>query len=168
MILSLFQIDFIDSAGTATRLLSYGEVMEKPFEMPWGQSADEYSPISATWGLARAKGGGRRTLEWTRRVTHASHAEVCAHVIRHPASLPSMKPGKIRVSIQGGEVWDSIEAVLLGATTRPHTKGFASITTYRATAGQSFPVSGLAHYAGMPTAWMLTTHSAQALTHSNL
>lgn len=168
MILSLFQIDFIDSADNATRLLSYGEAMEKPFEMPWGQSSDEYSPIGAEWGDARAKGGGRRTLEWTRREVHANHAEVSAHVIRHPASLPSMRPGKIRVSIQGGEVWDIMKAVLLGATTRPHTKGFVTISTYRATAGQSLPVSGLAHYAGMPTAWMLTTHSAQTLTHTNL
>lgn len=169
MFSSLFQIDFIDTNGGSTRLLSYGDYLEKPLEVPWSQSADGYTPIGAIWGKSRAKGGGRRTLEWARRATHATHAEVAAYVLRYPASLPTYREGKFRISIQGGEVWDFMDSVFLGAVTRPMvTSKCHSITTFRGEAGQMLPVSGLAYYAGVPHSWNLVTHSAQTRTHSNM
>lgn len=167
MISSLYQIDFISAAGAATRLLSVGDLTGSMPDFIVRQQAETHISLGNPWGGARAAGGARRPLGWTRLTEHASHAAAASYAIRHGASLPLTSEGKLRITVSGGEVWDMLDAVLLEASTRPDGEGdFATLTTYSAEAGLSLPVSGLAHYAGMPTAWILTTHAAQTLTHA--
>ncbi|MEI6654056.1 MAG: hypothetical protein WCP45_04755 [Verrucomicrobiota bacterium] len=167
MILSIYQIDFIDSAGTATRLLDIGDPIGAMIDFSVKQSADSFTSLGNPWGGSRASGGARRPLSWARQIEHVSHAAAASFAIRHPASLPLSREGKLRVTVSGGEVWDLLDAVILDATTRPDQDGtYATLTNYTAEAGQTLPWSGLAHYAGIPTSWLLTTHTGQTLAHS--
>lgn len=168
MIHSLYQIDFIDAtSGGATRLLSVGDMLENPLQLSFEQGALDYAPIGAEWGKTLANGSARRPLEWARLEEHASHEAAAGHCIRHAASLPFMRPGKIRLTVSGGETWDMLDAVLLAAVTRPHLMGrFRTLSTYRASSGRTVPVSGVPHYAGMPTSWILTAHDDQTRLHS--
>ena len=103
-------------------------------------------------------------MTWTRGIEHASHAAAASYAIRHPASLPLDRPGTLRISVSGGEVWDLYAAVLLTVQVAQDSDGdFSTLATYQAEAGLSLPVAGLTHYAGIPTAWILTDHSDQTL-----
>ena len=74
------------------------------------------------------------------------------------------RDGKLRVSVSGGETWDLFDAVILNVQVANDAEGdFTTLATYQAEAGRSLPVSGLAHFSGIPTAWLLTTHTAQTL-----
>ncbi|MDP3851961.1 MAG: hypothetical protein Q8Q59_15775 [Luteolibacter sp.] len=170
MLVSIYQIDFIDTAtGGSTRLLSTGELLDKMIDFSFSQQAEGYASIGSDWGKSQALGGARRPLEWTRQCEHAHHAAAAAWCIRHPAGLPFTRPGKLRVTIQDGETWDLLDAVLLSASARPDKGGdFATLTSYKAEAGKTLPVYGLAHYAGIPHAWILTAHEDQLLTTENV
>ena len=149
------------------RLLDFGDPLEEMLDFSVEQSSQEFAPIGAEWGRVNASGGARRSLSWVRRIEHASHEAAAAWCIFHPASLPHFRPGKLRVSVQSGQVWDLFDAVLLGAVTRLRLSGkFTTMTSYSATAGKTLPVSGLHHFAGIQTAWILTAHQDQTRLHS--
>lgn len=169
MIESLYQIDFVDSAsGGSLRLLSIGERGEADIQFGFQQDNTAWSPVGSDYGFASALGGARQPLEWQRLQDHASHAAAASYAIRHPASVPKQREGKLRITISGGEVWDLMDAVILAVTCRPHVGfGFRTLTGYRCEAGVAVPVSGLAHAAGVRMDWILETHSGMgAKLHS--
>lgn len=167
MIDSIYQIDFIDSAGSSTRLLNYGDGIGNLIDFAANQSEEVYNPINSRWGTARALGGSRRPLQWSRSIEHPSLAAAASYCIKHSAMLPLTRAGNIRVSVESGEVWDLCDAVIISASTRLDTDGeFATNTSYQVSAGETIPVSGLAHFSGIPHAWILGTLSAQTLHHS--
>jgi hypothetical protein len=133
MIQSLYQIDFVRAdTGTSTRLLSAGEKTDVTLQFGFEQSATTWKPVGSDYGFTTPLGGARFTLEWQRVVEHASHAVAAGYAISHPASLPKLNPGKIRVTITGGQTWDLLAAVILGASCRPHVGfGFRTLTGYR-------------------------------------
>ena len=162
MIYSLLQIDFIETAsGGSTRLLDIGDQVAEELALPIEAGSYGYTPIGAAWGLSQPGGGARRTLEWTRRVEHASHVAAATYSIGHPALLPFAKAGKLRITISGGAVWDLHDAVLLGATAPRDVRGqFATLNRYRAEAGRTQIVSGLPLTAGVPFAWWVESFSS--------
>jgi len=164
MIASLYQIDFIDSSGNATRLLDIGDQLSAMIQFCATQQAQAYISLGSPWGGTSAAGGARRPLSWTRGVEHSSHAEAAGYAIRHPAMIPLARDGKLRVCVSGGETWDLLDAVILNSQVAADTDGdFFTLATYQAEAGLSLPIAGLAHFSGMPTAWILSTHTAQTL-----
>ena len=164
MISSIYQIDFIDSTGVSARLLDIGDQLSGMIQFPVTQQSQAYISLGSPWGGTSASGGSRRPLSWTRGVEHASHAEAASYSIRHPAQIPIYRDGKLRVTVSGGETWDLLDAVVLNVACATDNDGdFATLASYQAEAGLSLPVAGLAHYTGIPTAWILTTHAAQTL-----
>lgn len=169
MIESLYQIDFIDSSGGTTRLLSIGDLIAAHIEFPAKQSANNFASIGSVWGGVNAAGGARRPITFSRLVEHSSHAIAASWSVRYPASLPLYRDGKLRVTISGGETWDLLDAIILDASAKPDSEGdFSAMVTFNLEAGESVPVSGVAHYAGIPHAWIMTKHEDQTLTHANL
>jgi hypothetical protein len=157
MTASLYQIDFIAAAsGAATRLLSIGDRGQTAIEFSFAQQSSEWAPVGADYGFTTPLGGARQPLEWQRLQDHASHAAAAAYAIRHPASLPKQEPGKLRITLPTGEIWDMPDAVLLSATCRAHVgSGWRTMATYRAAAGQPIPAAGLLHTAGTRHSWIL-------------
>lgn len=169
MIHSSYQIDFIDEAGNATRLLNVDDLTDAIIEFATQQAATGFASLGKAWGGSIASGGARRPLSWSRLQEHASHAAAAGFSIRNPAAVPFYRPGKLRVTTSGGEVWDMLNAIILDAATRMSDEGeFATLATYSCEAGETVPVSGLAHYAGIPHAWILTDIGDQTLTHAAL
>jgi hypothetical protein len=168
MIETIYQIDFIDGlTGGATRLLSQGDLVGDDLEFPVAQKVHEFDSLGMDWGGALGMGGARRAFTWTRQQEHTSLAEAAGFCIRHPASMPLRRAGKLLITISGGEVWEMEDAVISAAATRMDSEGlFATRTSYQASCGRSLPISGLDHYAGMPTGWILETHGTAARTHS--
>ena len=164
MIESIYQIDFITTSGGTTRLLDYGDLISAMINFAATQQATANISLGLPWGGTIAAGGARRPLTWTRNIEHSSHAEAAGYSIRHPAAIPITRDGKLRVSVSGGETWDLFDAVILNVQVANDAEGdFTTLATYQAEAGRSLPVSGLAHFSGIPTAWLLTTHTAQTL-----
>lgn len=157
MISSIHQIDFIPADGSASiRMLDYGDRMQNPLVFPVSVSADAYAPIGSTYGIAIPKWGARRAFEWSRRSEHASHAAAASYTMRHPAVIPYMKTGKLRVAVQGGDAWDFLDAVILAcSSTQAFSGQFATMTSYRAEAGRIFPSAAIVLYPGIPTEWIL-------------
>ena len=170
MIESLYQIDFVDSNGGVTNLLALGDLVDSIPGFMAQQSADTFVSLGSDWGGAIPLGGARRPLTWTRQLTHASHGAVASWCIRHSASLPLTRSGKIRVTISGGETWEMQDAVISSVSSKQDINGiFTSLNTYTCDAGYSVPVAGLAHYAGQYVSWILETHTAlAATTHTNM
>lgn len=167
MIVSIYQIDFIDSDGATTRLLDHGDLIENFIDFSFNQAADEFAAILGQWGKAVPRGGARRPVEWARLLEHTSHIVAAAFCIRHPAEVPYMKTGTLRIEIDGGEVWDLQDAVLFSAATRLSREGdFSTLTNYKLTAGKTVPYSGLEHYLGQRMEWILDTHTELTTTHS--
>jgi hypothetical protein len=168
MIVSLYQIDFIDpTTGAATRLLDIGDACEAMLDFSAKQQTETYSPLEASWGGAIALGGARRPLTWTRQIEHASHTTAASFCIRHPAQMPLRKTGKLRITLSGGEVWELLSAVVFDVSTRLDLEGwFATLTTYTAEAGETLLISGLPHSPGLPTSWILSTHAELTTPHS--
>ncbi len=169
MLVSIWQIDFIAESGVTTRLLSAGDLMADVLQIPATIQSQEDHYLGADWAGAVPLGNARRSLSWVCVREHASHADAASFVIRHPAAMPLRTPGKIRISITGGEVWDFLDAVITSATPNQYKDGdFATYTAYQASAGKCLPVSGLAIYTGIPIEWILSTHAALATNHSAL
>ena len=169
MLVSIHQIDFVSDSGVTTRLLSVGDLMTDVLEIPASIQTQEDNYLGADWAGAVPMGNARRSLSWVCVREHASHAAAASFVIRHPASMPLRTPGKLRVSISGGEVWDFMDAVISSASPTQYKDGdFASYTAYQASAGKCMPVSGLEIYTGIPIEWILSTHDALASTHASL
>lgn len=167
MIVSIYQIDFMDASGGSMRLLDYGDLIGNLIDFAANQSEETYNPINTRWGTARALGGARRPLSWSRSLEHLSHAAAASYCIKHPAMLPLSRDGKLRVSLESGEAWEMLDAVILSASTRLDMDGeFATITTYQASAGETLPVAGAFLYTQMPHMWVLGTISDQTLSHS--
>jgi hypothetical protein len=167
MIATLYQVDFIKASCGSVRLLDYGDRTEATLEFGFEQTAAVWRPAGQDYGNASPLGGSRRPLEFQRLVNHASHAAAAAYAMRYPASLPMRQAGKVRVSISGGEVWDFMEAVILGVSSRARVgNGFRTMTGYKLEVGKPVPVSGLTHAAGVRMDWILETHSALGALHS--
>jgi|GEM_PF-2621225 len=156
MISSIHQIDFFPADGSSSiRLLDYGDRMQDPLQFPVSISVDSYAPIGQTYGIDIPKWGARRAIDWSRRTEHASHAAAASYAMRHPASMPYMQTGKLRVTVQGGEVWDFLDSVILGCTSTQAFSGkFATMTTYRIGAGKTVPAYAIALTPGMPMEWI--------------
>lgn len=166
---SLYQIDFIDtSTGASTRLLSLEDRAEADLQFGFEQNSAEWSPVGLDYGYESPLGGSRQAVQWTRLMDHASHAAAAAYAIKHPASLPMQREGKLRVTISGGEVWDLMDAIILGVNCRINVGfGFRTVAGYNCKAGQPVPVSGLVHAAGVRIDWILETHAGMgAKLHS--
>jgi len=142
MIVSIYQIDFIATAdSSATRLLDYGDLISSMLTFSATQQATAYASLGLPWGGTSAAGGARRPLTWTRGIEHASHAVAASYCISHPAAMPFTAPGKLRVSVSGGEVWDLLDAVILSAgVALDPDADFGTLATYQAEAGQSLIV----------------------------
>jgi hypothetical protein len=167
MIESLYQIDFMKATGGTVRLLDYGDRTEETLEFGFEQTAATWRPAGQDYGNTTALGGSRRSMEFQRLIDHSSHAVAASYAIRYPASLPMRQAGKIRVSISGGEVWDLMEAVILGVSSRTHVGNkFRTLTGYKLEVGKPVPVSGLTHASGVRMDWILETHSALGALHS--
>jgi len=168
MIASISQIDFVDASGASVRLLSIGDRTEETLQFGFQQETAEWAPVGLDYGFSTPLGGARQAVSWTRMEEHASHAAAAAYAIKHPASVPMQREGKLRVTISGGETWDLLDAVILGVSTRPRVgNAYRTLTAYRCEVGQPVPVSGLTHAAGVRTAWILETHAAMgAKLHS--
>jgi hypothetical protein len=169
MIQSIYQIDFIDAvSGGSTRLLSIGEKVEAVLGFGFEQESSAWSPVGLDYGFGIGLGGARQAVEWQRMQEHASHATAAAYAIKHPASIPKQKDGKLRVTISGGEVWDFSAAVILAVNSRLRVgNAYRTLTGYRCECGEAVPVSGLAHVAGVRIDWILETHSGMgAKLHS--
>ena len=165
MLVSNYQIDFITDSGVTTRLLSIGDLTTDTLEFPMQIQTEDYTIIGADWGGAVSMGGSRRGFSWVTVREHANHAEAASYCLRHPATLPIRTPGKLRVTVDAGEVWDFLDAVLSTAAPRQWKDGdFATYTAYQASAGEIVPVSTLTLYAGIPWNFILqnwediTTH----------
>lgn len=160
MIASIYQIDFIATAnGAVTNLLAIGDDIDKEMEFPMQNNAESYYAIGARDGKGRSKGGSRRTISFGRYLEHASQAAASTYCLAHPALLPTMSPGKIRITITDTTpvVFDLMDAVIIAAIPIWSPEGnFRTYTTYRLEAGKTVPVSGLAYFAGMPHSWIPT------------
>lgn len=164
---TIHQIDFIDTAGTATRLLTAGDLVTDEPDFQVQQQGDSQSALGRIWGTGVGMGGARRSGTFTRILEHASHAAAAAYCIRWPATLPLARSGKLRITITGGEVWDLADAIITTCGCRRSTDGlFATAATLQLTAGEATPVSGVAFYTGMPAGWVPETHGAIARTHA--
>lgn len=169
MIQSIYQIDFIDAiSGGSTRLLSIGEKVEATLGFGFDQESSQWNPVGLDYGFGIGLGGARQAVEWQRLQDHSSHAAAAAFSIKHPASIPKQRDGKLRVTISGGEVWDFSSAVILAVNSRPRVGNmYRTLTGYRCEVGDAVPVSGLVHAAGVRMDWILETHSGMgAVLHS--
>lgn len=145
MIASIYKLEFIATTGGAvTTLLSWGDWIDKLIEFPMQNQVQTFSAIGAQWGKARAMGGARRPVDWTRMATHASHAAAAAYCLSHPAGLPFTTPGKLRVYIYVAAapgtpvIYDMMDAVIVAAVTRmTNEDDFATLTSYRVEAGKT-------------------------------
>lgn len=168
MLESLYQIDFITSGGSL-RLLDVGDLIEKPIQFPAVQQAAGFSGIGRLWGLSAAAGGGRRQLEWSRYIEHASHAAAASYAIAHPPRVMTLSAGKLRISITGGAVWELMDAVLSAAACGVSTAGnFETLASYTVEGGNTLPVSGVPHAVGDVLSWVTETHTSIATPHSGM
>lgn len=146
MLASIYKIDFIATTGGATTaLLAWGDWIDREIEWPMLAQSQTYSAIGAQWGKARGMGGARRPIDFARYAEHASHAAAAAYCLSHPASLPTMTPGKIRVSVNAATpiIYDLMDAVITEAIARmSHEGDFATLTSYHIEAGKTIYVSG--------------------------
>jgi hypothetical protein len=166
MIASLYQVDFI-TATRSVRLLDFGDRTEATLEFGFEQSVAAWRPAGQDYGNVTPLGGSRRPMEFQRLLDHASHPAAASYAIRYPASLPMRQPGRVRVTISGGETWDFAEAVIVGVSSRTHVGNkFRTMTGYRLEVGKPLPVSGLAHSPGVRIDWVLETHSTLPATHA--
>ena len=167
MIVSPFQIDFIDSSGGHTRLLDRGDLIGALLDFSARQSSETYVSIGMDWGGAVAAGGARAPLQWSRAREHSSHAAAASYAIRHPAILPASREGKIRISLDNGESWASLEAVILSVACRMDTEGiFGTLATYNIEAGELQQITGSSsHYDGMTHISLATMLGSQTLLH---
>lgn len=166
MITSLHKIEFITTSGTYV-LVDAGGLIGGPIAWPAEQASESYNAIGSAWGTGQGMGGARRMIEFLVRDEHASHAAAAAFCITRPAALMMHRTGTLKVTITGGSVWEFAGATLASATPVPALDGsFATDTAYRLQVGAAVPTSGLAHYAGIPTGWILETHTAIARTHA--
>lgn len=169
MIDSPYRIDFMDASGASVRLLDIGDGMEVPLEFGVRQQEAVINPIGARWGDSVACGGSRRSLSWLRVVEHDSRSAALSYEQRHPAMLPALTDGTLRVSVAGGEEWDLREATVLNVLTRSHWDGeFATITCYEIECGRTMPVSGLIWFPGIASEWNLLTHGQSAIHHDGV
>jgi hypothetical protein len=159
---SIHQIDFIPDDGSATvRMLDYGDRMQNPLTFPVSVSTDAYAPIGSTYGVSIPKWGARVAVEWGRRKSHASHADAASYAMRHPASIPYMATGKLRIAVQAGETWDFLDAVILGcSSTQAFSGNFASMTNYRTESGDKVPVYAISLFQGIRFDWVLQNWNA--------
>jgi hypothetical protein len=169
MILSEYKIEFVTASGAEVLLLDHDDPMERMVDFPVTQEVRKSSVIGGQWGIETALGNGRRAMEWSRLEEHGSHAAAAAYCLRHPAEVPILSPGVLRTEVRGGEVWEMQGAVIAAVTTRLSNEGdFATLSLYKATAGRTQPVSGLAWYYGIPTSWILETHEQIFRQHDGL
>lgn len=167
MISSHWKIEFIPDGGTALLLLDYGGMLATPIPMPVEQTAEIYSSLGADWAGGLGLGNAKRTVDFTVRDEHASHAAAASFGIIRPATVLRGRSGTLRMSISGGAVWEFPDAVPISVAPIPVTGGiFATDTVYRFSCGIGVPTSGLAWYAGIPLSWTLDTHSSISRTHA--
>lgn len=148
MIASIYKMEFTTSNGSAYTMLSWGDWIDKLIEFPMQNQVQTFSAIGAQWGKARAMGGARRPVDWTRMVTHASHAAAAAYCLSHPGDLPFTTPGKLRVYVYAGAttapiIYDLMDAVIVAIVPRMTNEDeFATLTSYRVEAGKTTHISG--------------------------
>ena len=161
MIESLYQIDFISSAGTL-RLLDIGAIVEELPKIDWKQRTQENFPIGSPWAEGQALGGASVSVSWTAVRSHSSHADVQAFRMRHAATMPSGLTGALRITISGGETWDILNASIVSSSPQPlmSSAGFESITSYQAAGARMIPAASLTLFAGIPWDWTLQNWDA--------
>lgn len=159
--LSIWQIDFITAAGASHRLLDHGDEMVDPLDISADQQGSTFSAIGAAWGSAAADGAARRSIGWSRMVSHASHTAAFHYVQTYPALFPFGQSGKLRITVQGGATFDHFDALISSIPTvlKYDTAGFDTDTLFRATTGRTVPVSGLPLTPGLPFSWILPAWS---------
>lgn len=166
MIESSHKIEFITASGTFV-LLDIGQLVGSPIPWPAEQGSENYNPLGSVWGTGQGMGGAQRMLEFMARKEHASRAALNEFCIIHPATLMAFRTGTVQVTISGGSVWQFPGARLMSATPVPALDSlFGTDTVYRLQVGAGVPVSGLAHYAGIPTSWIAETHTSISRTHA--
>lgn len=155
MIQSSHQIDFITPAGT-WRLLNYGDILDAEIQPVTVQEVSSHAGIGAAWGSTAAQGAALTDLDWVRREQHASHAALRAAVLRTAATFPANQSGTLKLSIQGGEVWEIQNCTLLASRPQPAIGGvFATMTAWTARGGQMLPAAAIPLYSGIPWAFIL-------------
>lgn len=154
MIQSVWKIELITESATHV-LLNYGDLIDGELKPRVEQRVTKDAPVAKAWGESSAEGGAMVSLSWSRQQDHASPAAARSAVMRNAASLPTLKTGTLRISIQDGEVWEVADCTVSMSEPQPLTTGLhRTLTVYQAAGGALEPVSVLTPYSGIPWEWM--------------
>ncbi len=140
MIESLLKIEFVPTVGDAIVLLDYGDDGDGDPKFALAQAGMSYTPVGAPWSRGVATGGAEVKASWTRKVSHPTHQAAESYRHTHPAEMPLRVPGKLRVSIQDGDVIEYIharvEACVVNRLTACRPGEVPTLTEYRCTLGK--------------------------------
>lgn len=154
MIQSLWQIDLINASGT-TRLLDYGDLISEEIKFSVSQESSRYTPIGSAWGETVSGDSAFVQLGWERAQNHASHIAARTQCLRSAAATATRKTGTLRISVEGGEVWDIADATIISSSPVPLVgNGFRTLTAHQAIGGKMSPAAAIALAAGMQWDWI--------------
>lgn len=159
MISSLWRIEFL-TGGASTLLADYGDMLADEIRPTVKQAATEFGALGGRWGGTQADGRALTTIAWTVWIPSAGGtvATLRDDMLLAAATFPAMATGTLRITVQGGAVWEMAKASLATFETAPDAAwpaGTAASRVYSATGGQLLPTTPIPLRPGLPVEFIL-------------